>query len=93
MELSDIKSVYVHWSESSLINKELSHVDGDINKEVDIAEFDDLVRRAAALVGPGYDKTCLTVTLQDGTVWGKNGGCKFYLVPGKDSLLKLLDEA
>jgi hypothetical protein len=93
MELSEIKSVFVHWSESGLINAELGHDDeGDINKEVDPATFDDLVKRAAALVPPGYDKTCLTVTFHNGTVYGKNGGCKFYLTPRKDSLVKLIEE-
>lgn len=94
MELSDIKSVLLVWSESSLINQELNQEDADpINKYVDPVVFDDLVRRASALVGTGYDKTCLTVEFQDGTIYGKNGGCKFYLTPHKDSLLKLIEEA
>lgn len=93
MELSDIKSVLLVWSESSLINQELNQEDVDpINKYVDPVIFDDLIRRASALVGPGYDKTCLTVEFQNGTIYGKNGGCKFYLTPDKDSLLKLLEE-
>ena len=91
MELKDIKRVFVHWSESDLINIELgSDDDGDINKEVDPAAFDDLVKRAAALVCTGYDKTSLTVYFSDGAVYGKNGGRKFYLVRSKDSLLKLI---
>jgi len=92
MNLSDIKSVYVQWSESELMNKELGYDDnGDINKDVDPIAFDDLVKRAAALVGQGYDKTCLTVEFHDGTIYGKNGGCKFYLMPSKDSLVKLIE--
>ena len=75
MELSDIKSVFVHWSESGLVNSELGHdEEGDINKDVDPVAFDDLIRRASALVSPGYDKTCLTVVLNDGTVYGHNVG-------------------
>lgn len=94
MELSNIKSVFVHWSESELINSELGHdKEGDINKDVDPVTFDDLVKRASALVPPGYDKTCLTVEFQDGTIYGKNGGCKFYLTRSKDSLLKLIEES
>lgn len=91
MELKDIKSVLLWWSESELINKELNPEDVDpINKYVDPVEFDDLVRRASALVPSGYDKTCLTVEYADGSIDGKNGGCKFYLTREKDSLLKLL---
>lgn len=95
MEIGDIEKVFVHWSESCLINDELGNVpedSGDILKEVDPLEFDDLTRRASALVPAGYDKTCLKVTLKDGTVLGKNGGCKFYLTPDKDSLVKLIGE-
>jgi hypothetical protein len=92
MKLEDIKSVFVHWSESELINTELGEDEGDINKEVDPVAFDDLVKRASALVSPGYDKTCLTVEFRDGTVYGKNGGCKFYLTRSKDSLLKLIGD-
>ena len=92
MKLSDIKSVLLVWSESSLINKELNQEDVDpINKYVDPIEFDDLIKRASALVDSGYDKTCLTVEFQDGTIYGENGGCKFYLTPNKDSLLKLIE--
>lgn len=93
MELTDIKRIFVHWSESELINNELGNVpedSGDILKDVDPAEFDDLVRRASKLVQTGYDKTCLMVEYADGSVDGKNGGCKFYLTREKDSLLKLL---
>ena len=95
MKLEDIEKVFVHWSESSLINDELGNVpedSGDILKEVNPIEFDELIKRASALVYAGYDKTCLRVTLSDGTVYGKNGGCKFYLTPAKDSLVKLIGE-
>lgn len=93
MELKDIKSVFVHWSESKLINDELgSNDDGDINKEVDPVVFDDLVKRAAALVRTGYDKTSLTVTFHDGRVYGENGGFKCYLVPSKNNLLDLIED-
>ena len=93
MKLSDIKSVLLHWTESELINQELNQEDVDrIDKYVDPVEFDDLIRRASALVPSGYDKTCLTVEFHDGTIYGKYGGCKFYLVPGKDSLIKLIED-
>lgn len=90
MELTDIKSIFIHWSESELINKELGHDEEDnINKEVEPVAFDDLVKRASALVSLGYAKTCLTVHFHDGTVYGKR--CKFYLTRSKDSLLKLIE--
>ena len=75
-----------------MINSELGNIDGDIDKDVDPVEFDNLVKKASALVGPGYDKTCLTVILNDGTVYGHNGGVKFYLTPSKDSLVKLIGD-
>jgi len=93
MELSDIKRVFVHWSESSLINDELGcDEESDINKDVDPVTFDDLIKRASALVLPGYDKTVLTVHLHDGTIYGHNGGVKFYLTKSKDSLVKLIGD-
>ena len=91
-QLKDIASVFVHWSESTLINDELGSTDGDIDKQVDPLVFDELVKRAAALVVSGYDKTSLTVRFHDGTVYGEHGGCKFYLTPSKNSLLKLIEE-
>jgi len=88
MKLQDIKSVFVHWSESMLINRELNPEDNeDIDKEVDPVKFNELIKEAAASVGPGYDKTCLTVKFTN------RGDCtkvKFYLTNEKDSLLKLL---
>ncbi len=96
MKLDDIERVFVHWSESSLINDELGNVtedSGDILREVNPIEFDGLIKRASALVTAGYDKTCLRVTLKDGTVYGENGGCKFYLTSAKNSLVKLIGEA
>lgn len=93
MKLSDIKSVLLVWSESSLINQELNQEDVDpINKYIDPVVFDNLIRRASAFVESGYDKTCLIVEFQDGTIYGKNGGCKFYLTPQKDSFLKLIEQ-
>lgn len=89
VKLEEIESVFVHWSESSLISAEMGYNDeGDIDKEIDPVVFDDLVRRAAALVGPGYDKTRLTIKLKDG---GEINCVKFYLVPGKDTLEKLIN--
>jgi hypothetical protein len=95
MGLKDIKSVFVHWSESKLINDELGNVpedEGDIRKEVDPVVFDDLVKRASALVVTGYDKTCLTVTFHDGRVYGANGGFKTYLTKSKDNLMDLIED-
>lgn len=89
VKLEEIKSVFVHWSESELISKELKcDSDGNIDKEVDPIAFDDLIRRAAPLVPPAYDKTRLTITLKDG---GVINAVKFYLVPRTDSLEKLIN--
>lgn len=89
VKLEEIESVFVHWSESELINSELGYNgDGDIDKEVNPLEFDDLIRRAAALVPPGYDKTTLTIKLKDGA---EIDYCKFYLTKPKDSLEKLIN--
>lgn len=89
IKLEEIKSVFVHWSESGLINDELGNSDdGDINALVEPVDFDDLVRRAAALVPPGYDKTTLTIKLEDG---GEINYVKFYLTREKDSLEKLIN--
>lgn len=89
VKLEEIESVFVHWSESELINAELGHdEEGDIDKKVDPIAFDDLVRRASALVPPGYDKTMLTVYLKDG---GEITYVKFYLTREKDSLEKLIN--
>lgn len=90
-KLEDIKSIFVSWSESNLINDELGCDDDcDINKEVDPVIFDGLVKRAAKKVGSGYDKTVLTVTLQDGTKWADQ--VKFYLSSQDSSLLNLLNK-
>ena len=89
MILSDVESVFVHWSESVLINDELGHNEntGDIDKQVDPVEFDHLVQRAANGVFSGYDKTKLTVKLKNGEVYDE---VKFYLTQDKGSLVRLL---
>ncbi len=87
--LDEIKSITVHWSESSLINDELGcNDDGDIEKIVDPVVFDRLIKRAAKEVGIGYDKISLTLTAADGHEWCKE--CKFYLTAKKTSLLDLI---
>lgn len=89
MELSDIKSVFVHWSESGYINDTLC-ADGnsDIENPVDVFAFDGIIKVAAKEVKSGYDKTCLTVVLNNGEVIEEE---KFYLSGSKDSLLKLIE--
>ncbi len=89
--LKDIASVFVHWSESNLINDELGCNDEfDINKEVDPVVFDNLLRRSAQLVGAGYDKTVLTIKLKDGSVWANE--CKFYLNEKRPDLISLIGD-
>lgn len=89
--LDDIKSVKFQWSESGLINKELGNdAEGDINVEVDAAKADDLIRRAALLVDGGYDKTPLTITLHDGTIWCRE--LKYYILRRTTGLLDLISE-
>ena len=89
MKIEDIKRVYVHWSESEHINKVLGSDDsGDINKVVDKYAFHAIVNQAAKEVGMGYDKTALTVAMNDGTIHDE---IKFYLTVKKDSLIKLIE--
>lgn len=88
--LSEIKNILVSWSESSYISDELGCNDeGDINKFVDAVYLDDLIRTAATKqrIPMGYDKTVLTVFLNDGDWWCKE--YKFCLLPGMN-LLDLL---
>ena len=88
MEMKDIKNVKIHWSESALINKELGcDSSGDIEKYLTPIEADDLIKRAAPLVGSGYDKTSMTVTFFNKKTWDQ---VKFYLTPQKTGLLELL---
>jgi hypothetical protein len=88
--LSDIESVFVHWSESALINDELgANDDDDIEKPVDPARFDEMVVRAAKGVTGGYDKTSLSIVLKGGVKWAT--GSKFYLSRTESGLLSLLN--
>lgn len=88
--LDQIAEVHFHWSESGLINKELRPDDdiSDIEMTTDAAKADDLIRRAALLVDGGYDKTALTITLKDGSVWCRE--VKLYLTKRKVGLIPLI---
>jgi len=89
IHLEDIKTVRFQWSESGLINDELGNDEqGDINVDVDAAKADDLIARAAKCVSSGYDKTPLTITLNDGTVWCHK--LKYYIVRETKGLLDLI---
>lgn len=89
--LDQIESVRVQWSESGLINSELGNdAEGDINVTISPEKADDLIRRAAILVDGGYDKTPLTVTLKDGTVWCHE--LKFYILRRTTGLLDLIND-
>lgn len=88
--VDEIESVFVHWSESNLINDELGCDDEcDINKLVDPAAFNDLVSRAAKQVGSGYDKTVLTIKLKSGIIWAND--VKFYLNAKDESMLTMIN--
>lgn len=90
-KLEDIESIIVHWSESNLINDELGCDDNcDIEKQVDPAAFDDLIRRAAKKVGVGYDKTSLSVKLKIGLQWCEQS--KFYLNQKDSGLMSMLNK-
>ena len=89
MKLEDIKTVTVHWSESEYINDTLGcDDDGDIEKEVDVFAFDSIIKHASKLVGPGYDKTSLTIVFNDDSYFSN---VKFYLIESRDSLIKLIN--
>ncbi len=91
IELEDIESVFVHWTESPLINEEFGcNMDDDIEKSIEVEEFNDLIHRASKLVGIGYDKTSLSIWMKSGNMLYDR--CKFYLTPEKDTLLKLIGE-
>lgn len=89
--IEDIETIICHWSESNLINDELGGDDsGDIEKQVEPKVFDDLICRAAKLVGSGYDKTSLSVKLKSGLQWCKES--KFYLTTQDTGLMNLLNK-
>ena len=91
MVIDDIATVYVHWSESEYINEKLGCDQFDeINKEVDKLQFDRIIKEAAPLVGVGYDKTALTITMHNGEVHGE---IKFYLTAKKNGLIELIKDS
>lgn len=90
IKLEDIQSVFVWWSESTLLNDAMhGNDDGDINKEIDPIIFDALIKNAAKEVDCGYDKTVLTIKTKDGVLCDQ---CKFNLTKSKDSLIKLIEQ-
>ena len=91
MVIDDIKTVYVHWSESEYINEKLGCDQfDDINKEVDKLQFDRIIKEAAPLVGIGFDKTSLTITMHNGEVHDE---IKFYLTGKKNGLIELIKDS
>ena len=89
--LREIKSVTVHWSESDYVNKVLGCDDNcDIEKEVDVFAFDSIIKKASSEVGVGYDKTSLTIVLNNGDIYSDNE--KFNLTKKRDTLLKLISD-
>ncbi|PCI14292.1 MAG: hypothetical protein COB71_02895 [Thiotrichales bacterium] len=89
MRIDEIESIWVHWSESNLINEVLGCDDfSDIEKSVGVGELDELIKKAAAQVETGYDKTVLTITLHDGLEWCTES--KFHITKQCDGLMKLI---
>lgn len=88
--LSEIKTVYVHWSESSVISEYMGCDEcGDIEKNINPVEFDNLIKMAGKKVGGGFDKTVLTIELVSGETWVSD--CKFYLKQGYNGLIELIN--
>lgn len=91
MLLCDIGSVHFHWSESGFLNDELNpNSDEDIETVIDALRADDLIRKAAKLIDGGYDKTVLTIRLQDGRLFCEE--IKFYITRKTSGLLNLIGE-
>ena len=87
IQLSEIGSITVHWSENEHFYHALGEDEnGDIEKTVSPTEFAALVEEASKKVS-GYDKTCLTVTKNSGLIWAKES--KFYLHKGDDLYMLL----
>ena len=90
MKINDIYKVYVHWSESEYINKVLGcDENSDINKEIDSVEFNKIIKKAAPLVGQGYDKTVMTLYIKDS---GLHVELTCNLTPARNSLVKLIKD-
>lgn len=70
MELKDqVKSITLHWSENSEMNRRMNAVNGIIEKELTLEAFC-LACKAASVSAPkagdGYDKTKYTVNFNNG---------------------------
>ena len=89
--LDDIKEITVHWSESPTLNDALgSDGEGDIEMKVKPKDLDVLIAESAKKIAGGYDKTSMTVELQDGLIWAK--ALKFYICQGDAGLLNILNK-
>jgi len=89
-KLEDIETLIIHWSENGYINNVLDKGgDGDIEKEVDVNEFDTLVKKAVTFIDGGYDKTSISVKLKSGLQWCENS--KVYIQSSTTDLLQLLN--
>lgn len=84
---ASINTVFIHWSESTLINDELGCDNNfDINADVSFDSAEDLFNRAAKLVCGGYDKTKLTIVFNN----GERLDCRIDLTPDCYSLYELI---
>ena len=89
MKLEDIKKLVVHWSENEHINMTLGVDDNcDIEKEVDVYDFDKMLEVGSRQVAIGYDKTSLSVWTDDGLIIDD---VKFNLTKLKPGLLQLIN--
>lgn len=67
--IAGITEVFVHWSESGVVNDELGCDENfEINKAVSIEKFEEVAAKAAEAVESGYDKTKVDVRFNDGSV-------------------------
>lgn len=88
--LEDIETLIIHWSESGYINDVLDRGDdGDIEKEVDVTEFDTIVKKAVTFIDGGYNKTSISVKLKSGLQWCERS--KVYIQNSTTGLLNLLN--
>lgn len=93
MKIESIKQVYVHWSESGLINDALGCDENcDINKWISPAKADDLIIDAAKQVNSGYDKIVLTIDFHGEIPSGDWQYNKFCITKSTKGLLDLIKQ-
>jgi len=59
------QDIFLYWSESNFINQAYPDADFDINKTINLDEFEKVCQSAAQLVDFGYDKTKFAIWVMD----------------------------